>query len=101
MPVIVTKTTITPDNVPFFVDSSLENAALAAELNAWVETLPGFISVTRNLIDINTKVTVTTWDTIENYNSAVLAKSTRNEQEAKRAYKLANKVTHSFSVTIT
>jgi heme-degrading monooxygenase HmoA len=101
MPVTVTITTTKPDNVLFFTESTPENAATAAELNTWVETLPGFMGVTQSSPDNNTRVIEYTWDTVENYANAWNIRSARPEQAVKRAYKRANGIQTTISEILT
>lgn len=101
MPINVTVTTTTPKDVPFFSDSTPENAALAAQLNAWFETLPGFLGITRNVVDTNTRVVTTTWDTLENYTNAMTARASRPEILAKKEYKIAHGISDTISETLT
>ena len=86
---VTLKITMTkPESTEWYGRSSPAAAATFVQIEAWMETLPGFLGYTQQIVDANTRAQEIKFDTLENYqnyrevrmtNAAWLARSTYND----------------------
>lgn len=67
MAVTLKITTTKPAGLEWYGRSSPEAAATFLQIEAWMETLPGFLGHTQSIIDANTRAQEIRFDTEENY----------------------------------
>jgi hypothetical protein len=85
--------TTKPDGVVWYGRSSPEAAAIFVQIEAWMETLPGFLGHTQSIIDANTRAQEIRFDTEENYRNYRTVREENDVWLAREAYNNANGVT--------
>jgi heme-degrading monooxygenase HmoA len=86
MPLISVVTVTKPANAIFFDESSPEATAKAETTRAWIDSLPGFVSSSREIVDENTRVVTTVWEGLETYRNFLAEKIDHEDHAAKKAY---------------
>jgi heme-degrading monooxygenase HmoA len=87
MPLLTSVVTVTkPADAVFFDQSSPEAAEKALTTKAWRESLTGFISSSREIVDENTRVVTTLWEGLEAYRMYCEEKINHEDHSAKKAY---------------
>ena len=93
MPVTVTVITTKPPGEKFFSEFDVANCEnIIANVDAFVESTPGFISHTRDRTDENTITEVYVWDTMRNYENAWADRFDRADHEIRVTYNRSHKI---------
>lgn len=93
MAVTLKITTTKPEGLEWYGRSSPEASITFMQIEAWMETLPGFLGHTQKIIDANTRAQEIKFDTIENYQHYREVRETNEAWNARRIYNDANGVT--------
>jgi hypothetical protein len=93
MAVTLKITTTKPESSEWYGRSSPEAAVIFLQIEAWLETLPGFLGHTQQIIDANTRGQEIKFDTLENYRSYLEARATNTAWKARSDYNVASGVT--------
>lgn len=83
-------TSVKPNNVQWFSDA---NSAAIQAYKTWASTLPGIISVTKNMPDANTIVRTHVFENEAAYTNFVNAHSSNAEHKLRQDYNTANGIT--------
>jgi antibiotic biosynthesis monooxygenase (ABM) superfamily enzyme len=93
MAVTLKITTTKPEGMEWYGRSSPEAAAIFVQIEAWMETLPGFLGHTQTIIDANTRAQEIKFDTLENYQNYREVRMTNAAWLARSEYNDSNGVT--------
>jgi hypothetical protein len=93
MAVTLKITTTKPENTEWYGRSSPEAAVLFLQLEAWMETLTGFLGYKQQIIDSNTRTQELKFDSLANYQTYLETRVTNAAWKARSDYNLANGTT--------
>jgi heme-degrading monooxygenase HmoA len=101
MSVTVVIVTSKPSNVKFYGQQSAEYRESSRAYDAWVESLPGFISHIREETDENTRTYTAVWESIEDYANYFEQRRFQPDQHRRKEYNALNNITSITTESIT
>jgi antibiotic biosynthesis monooxygenase (ABM) superfamily enzyme len=100
MAIKITITSIKPQDVAWFHESSPDNAAINQQMQTWTKSQPGLISHDTEYPDSNTRKVTIVFDTIEHYANWLENKPQLPEQAIRVKYHVENNIHSSTTETV-